>query len=138
MRQFVPLLKLQSRFARRFGEAAHAPVIDIAAAIKDDAADALLFGALGNRFADLFCRRNVAAGAPPPILFGRRGGDQRDALRIINQLRVDMVYTTKNRQARARARAANLAADASMDCPPDVLSAFLCHFLYPSVADCAR
>src|SRR5205085_6682531 len=133
MRQFVPLLTLQSCFARRFGEAAHAPVIDVAAAVKDGAGDALLFGALGDATANLFGRRDVAAGSALPVLLRRRGGDQRDAAGVVDQLRVDVVDAAEDGQPRALARAADLSADALVDRPPYVLSAFLCHVVYPSV-----
>ena len=56
------LSKLQARLAGSFSQRFDAPVIEVAAAIEDHLLDALFDGLLGNGFANLFRRGQIAAG----------------------------------------------------------------------------
>src|SRR5208282_4897652 len=96
-----------------------AAVIEVAAAVEHHVLDALLLGALGDELADGLGRRDAGAGllAFPRRLFDRRSGDQRDALIVVDHLRVDVLGGAEHRKPLALAgRTAQRAAHAPL--PP--------------------
>src|ERR1700730_17056802 len=64
LRTILDFLELKSRFASSFRERLYAPMIEVAAAIKDNLGHAFGLSPLGDRLADHFGRRYVPGGAP--------------------------------------------------------------------------
>ena len=62
------LLELQSGFAGGIGQRLDPSVIDVAAAVEHDFLDPFGLGALGNAFADVLRRSQVASGPCSPFL----------------------------------------------------------------------
>src|SRR6476469_5056831 len=94
------ILELQSAFAGSVGEGLHPAMEQKAAAIEYDLADTDLLGALGESLAD--GRRTIAgrAGLALEVLVqGRRRGEGL-ALRIVDDLRIDVPARTVDRKSR--------------------------------------
>src|SRR6476469_3908662 len=94
------ILELQSAFACSVGEGFHPAMEQEAAAIEHDLADTDLLGALGESLAD--GRRTIAgrAGLALEVLVqGRRRGEGL-ALRIVDDLRIDVPARTVDRKSR--------------------------------------
>src|SRR6202035_2422947 len=89
-------LELYPRFPRRIRERLHPAVVLVPAAVEHDFADPSGFGALRDRFADHFGRRDVAAALQ--ILFrffvDRTGGHQRLPSAVVDHLRVNVPQRT--------------------------------------------
>src|SRR5580692_5725825 len=112
------VLELQSCFAGCVGQSLDPSVIDVAATVEDHFADALGFGTLGNGFADDFCRRHVAAGAPVFLFaFGGARRNQRLAVQVVDQLYINMVERTVHVEPRTFRCALHLFPDAVMHVP---------------------
>src|ERR1043166_6507033 len=101
----ILLLEFQSRFARCVGHRADAPVIEEAAAVEDDALDALFDRSLGDRLADRFGAFDVAAAdalverALQRRLDGRRR-HQRLAAQVVEDLRGDVGHAAEHAETR--------------------------------------
>src|SRR5579859_1090888 len=105
--------KLQSRFSSRVGQGLHAPVIYVAAPIEYDFGHAFGLSALGDHFADGFRRRHITASSPVFLLaFGRAGGNQRLAVKVVNDLHVNVIKRAVHVKPRALRRSLHLLADA--------------------------
>src|SRR6266566_2735188 len=90
-------LELQPRFARRVGERLDSSVIQKTAAVEDNAAHAGGLRLGGDRLADLSRLGDAVALG---LDLDCRGGGQRPALAIVDELRVNMVEAAKNREPR--------------------------------------
>src|SRR5438270_10884279 len=85
-------LELQSCFAGSVGQCLHASVIDVTASIENHFCDALSFGTLGNRFANVFCHSHVtAAGSLSLFSLCRVGRDHSLSLEIVDELNLNGV-----------------------------------------------
>ena len=93
-------LEVESGFARALGEGTDAAVIAEAGAVEDDLADAGLLGAAGDERADLLGLVALGALALAQLLLERRGGGQRPARRVVDDLGVDLVEAAEDRQPR--------------------------------------
>src|SRR5579864_1704913 len=93
-------LELQAGAARGFGEGLDSAVIGESTAIEDDRLDAGLAGSLGNRLADrgraFDTGRRLHRLAQVGV--GRRGGDQRPARGVVDDLRITMMQAPEHRQ----------------------------------------
>src|SRR6266540_1306453 len=108
-------LELQARFAGRISQRLDAAVVHVAAAIEDDDADALLFGARGDGLTD--SSRLVCLAARPAVACGRligAGRGERRARRIVDDLRIDVLQAAEDAQPWPLATAAELHADAAV------------------------
>src|SRR5581483_12391329 len=78
----------------------HAPVVEIAAAVEHDVFQPLRQRTLGDQLADCLRRVDVAAGLEVLAhrLFERRRRDQRLALHVVYDLRIDVLRRAENRQ----------------------------------------
>jgi hypothetical protein len=87
------LLKVESAFTRGIRKRLDASVIKIAAAVEYDVFDAFLLGTLGDQFADRFrgCDVGAGLGALAQRLLDRRGRDQCRALRVVDELSVNVL-----------------------------------------------
>src|SRR5215218_7633282 len=96
------LLEAQSAFAGRICERLDAPVIEILTAIEHHFLDALLHGAFRQQLADGLGRIDVGAriAAIAHGLFQRRGGSERFAFQVVDDLGVDVLRRTEHRQTR--------------------------------------
>src|ERR1700677_4403434 len=96
-------LEVQAGFARGVRQGLDPAVIDVAAAVEHDIFEALFQGAFGHQLADP--DGGVLVGALGPLLaaFQRRGVRQRDAAGIVDDLGVDVLRRTEDRQARTTA-----------------------------------
>src|SRR5690625_1701376 len=92
----------QAGFTHRICECLDATVIKIAATVEDDLAHSCLLRTLRNQLADLDSRFLVGAGLqlPTQILVDRRGSRQGHAVLIVDDLGVDVLARTEDRQAR--------------------------------------
>src|SRR5262249_45578368 len=97
----VQTLEAEPALARGIRERLDAPVIEIAAAVEHDFLDALLHGALGKQLANRLGRIDVGAGlaAIAQRLLQRRGGSDRLALLVVDDLRVDVLRRAEHAQA---------------------------------------
>src|SRR4051812_620961 len=109
----VPL-ELQSTLARRIGQRLDAAMIGASATIKDDLAKAGGFGLVGDRLPDLLGGGDIAAvlQVAAHVILRARGGDQRLAVMIVDDLGVNMLAAAINRKARPLAVSQHLVADA--------------------------
>src|SRR4051812_11071872 len=100
-------LKLQACFARRIRQRLDAAVIQKAAAIEHHFGHALLDCALGDEPADGFGGIDIGAGlaALAQGLFHRRRRDESAALRVIDDLGVDMLRGAEHREPQPAAAA---------------------------------
>src|SRR5262245_340403 len=99
-------LEAQTALARRIRKRLDAPVIEIAAAVEHHLLDAVLDGALREQLADRLRRVDVGAGLLAHLLLQRRGGGERLAFLVVDDLRVDVLRRTEHRQPRAAAAGA--------------------------------
>src|SRR5262249_46758488 len=106
-------LEAQSSFARAIGERLDASVIQVAAAVEDDALDAGLLPARGEQLAHLGGLLRLVAGERLRQVEPRRGG-QRAAGVVVDELGEDAAVRAEDQQARALGGAADLAADPAM------------------------
>src|SRR5258706_7068099 len=94
-------LEVQAGFTRGVSQRLHPAVIEIAPAVEDHVLDALVDGALGDQGADAGGGVLVRAlGRLLVATFQRRGGGQGHAALIIDDLGVDVLRRTEDRQAR--------------------------------------
>src|SRR5690242_6876243 len=86
----LPTLKFESSFARRLGQGAHAPVVEVAVTIEDDLGDALLFAGLRDELADLLRGFDLVVLRELTFELLREGGGRREgrAARVVDDLRV--------------------------------------------------
>src|ERR1700681_229177 len=105
-------LKLYPRFPRRVSERLHTAVILVTAAVKHYFLHPSGFSALGHRFADHFCRRDVAATLEILFRFPIHGTRRYQCLAaaVINDLRVNMAQRTVHAKARSFGGAGNFSA----------------------------
>src|SRR5262245_38663659 len=116
----LPTLKFESRFARRLGQSADAPVVEVAVAIEDDLGDALVLAEAGDELPDLL------GGADLVVLFELalevlregRGGREGLARRVVDDLRVDVPRGAEHAEARALGGALHLLANAELAALP--------------------
>src|SRR5450755_2228994 len=103
--QFKSDLEAEPALARSICQRLDAAVIEIATAIEHHFLDAILYGALCQQLADRLRRIDVGAGvaAVAHFLLERRGGGERLALQIVDDLRVDVLRRAKHRQPRTAA-----------------------------------
>src|SRR5213596_3030497 len=111
----IPLLKRQSALSSAVGECLHSPVIEITAAIKHNRFDTCRLGPLGHQEPDLLGSIFVGAGLELALELGveRRSGSECHALRVIDDLGIDVPPGPKH----AEARPARLAAQVGTDPP---------------------
>src|SRR4051794_1842114 len=100
--QFKSNLEAEPALARSIGQRLDAAVIEIAATIEHDFLDALLHRTLRQQLADRLRRIDVGTGVTgvAHFLLERRGGRERLALQIVDDLRIDVLRRAKHRQAR--------------------------------------
>src|SRR5271169_917237 len=93
-------LEFQAGLARGIRQRLDAAVVEVAAAVEDYVLDALFLRTLGDQLADGLRRGDAGAGfqALHRRLLQRRGSDQRGALIVVDQLRVDMFAGAENGQ----------------------------------------
>src|ERR671932_859827 len=103
-------LEAQPSFARRFRERFHASVVEVAAAVEDDALDARLLRVRGEELAHLRGLLGLRALERALQVQPARGG-QRAALEVVHELRLDPAVRAEDDEARLLGRAADLAAD---------------------------
>src|SRR5687768_15129005 len=106
----IPFLELQTALAGPVGERLDPPVIEIAAAVEHHRLDAGRLGALCDEEPDLLGRVLVRAGLElrlQVVVEGGSGGERR-ALRVVDDLRVDVPARPEDGQARARRLAAKI------------------------------
>src|SRR5882757_829053 len=99
------LLKLETQpaLARRIGQRLDAAVIEIAAAVEHDFLDTVLHRAFRQQFADGLGGVDIGAGLFAHVLFQRRGGRERLALQVVDDLRIDVLRRAEHRQPRTAA-----------------------------------
>src|SRR5579862_7739955 len=109
-------LKRQSACACAIGEGLNAAMIFIAAAIENNRSNANRLRFLGNPLADSFRGLDVAARLQrrTQIRLDRRGGGERMAGGIVDQLRIDMLQAARHVQAGPLRRPAYFGAHALM------------------------
>src|SRR5690554_823994 len=125
----------QAGFTHRIRECLHATMIKIAATVEDDLAHPGLLRALGNQLAHLDRRVLVRAGLDlaAQILVDRRSCRERHAVLIIDDLGVDVLARTENRQTRSTVcLAAEIAAHTS-GAPPQLFPMAQHYFFLPSL-----
>ena len=101
----VSHLKLQPAFAGSFGEGLDPAMEQEAAAVEHDARHAGLLGPLGQRLADGGSAVAGRRGLALQLLVERRGGGQRLARRIVDDLGVDVPSRAVDRKPRLAGRA---------------------------------
>src|SRR5215813_12049789 len=94
--QIMLLLEAQSAFARGVRERLDTAVIEIAAAVEHDFLDTLLHRALREQLAHGLGGVDVGAGPLAHLLFHRRGGGERLALQVVDDLRIDVLRRTEH------------------------------------------
>src|SRR3546814_1660479 len=100
---FVSHLEFQSAFACRFRQRLDAPVKQEAATVEHDPAHARRLGALRQALAHIRSSRRGCSGRAAHVLFQGRGGRQRAAGGIVDDLGIDVLARAMHRQARPRA-----------------------------------
>src|SRR2546426_11166591 len=90
--QFTISLELQASLAGGIGQGPDLAVVDVASPIEDHPGDSLFLCPLGHKRADLRGRRNVGSGLAflPDSGVQRRGGRQGPAVRVVDDLSVDV------------------------------------------------
>src|SRR5262249_41516925 len=106
-------------------------MVRIAAPVEHHFRDALLLRALRHCQADRRRRRDIAA-VPPGALVHRRRRHESLALRIVDDLRVDVRHAAEDRETRALRRARQLAPDALVNAAADFLLFSLTNHLPPA------
>src|SRR5262245_20385144 len=103
--------ELEAGFAGGIGERLDPPVVPEPGSIEDDALDAGGLGSLGDEPPD--GGRLLALGrlGALELLLDRRGGDERLAGRVVDDLRIDVVEAAEHRQARPCLRPRQVKAD---------------------------
>src|SRR5688500_3367053 len=107
--------EIEAALAGSVSQRLHAPVVEIAAAVKHDVLQPLRQRALGDQLADRLGGVDIAAGleAFAHRLFQRRGRDQGLAFYVVDDLRINVLRRAEYRQPLARAgRLLDLPADA--------------------------
>src|ERR1700716_3246663 len=115
------VLKLQSRFARRFGQCLHAAVIQVTTPVEHHSFMAGCLSTLGDQLADGFCTGDIAAGLEAGRFLVRGGGHQRMPLAGVDDLRVNTGHAAEHSQTRPILRALDLAPDARVDTPANIV-----------------
>src|SRR5262245_34826689 len=115
-------LKLQSGFARRFGQRFDAPVVNITSAVEDDLDHAFVFGPLGDHSSHRFRGVNVPALAHAGGLLDSRSGADRLAFIVIDQLSVYVIDAAEDREPRTGVGSPDLLANARVNRAPHILS----------------
>src|SRR5690606_25155926 len=98
-----PWLELQTAFTGGVCKGLNTAMIEIGPAIEDHFRDAGLGAALGDQLADLSCgfgSGTVLDGTLDVLVEGRSGG-QGTAVRVVDDLGVDILVRTEDRQTRA-------------------------------------
>src|SRR5271165_6144250 len=121
-------LELQSRFAGCVGKGLNAAMVQITATIEYYFRDAFFFGALSDGFADQLCAFHVAALTPQRFLSGR-GSSQGVALRIVDNLGIDVIDTAEHGEARTLLSAGHTAANPFVNTRADICSRIACHYV---------
>src|SRR5262245_56375537 len=105
--------ELQPALASGVGEGADAAVVLEAAAVEDHGADALLLGPLGDELPHGLGRGDVRAAllVLAQILLDGRGGAQRAAVVVVDDLGVDVALAPEHREARPLGAARDLLPD---------------------------
>src|SRR5690606_30511681 len=100
------LSEFQSALAGGIGQRLDAAVIFVGASIENDGADAGLRSPLGDQPSDLGGSRLVRAGPQlaPEILLEARGCSDRLTLRVVDDLRIDVLGRAEDRQPRPPVR----------------------------------
>src|SRR5262249_39637924 len=95
-------LELEAALARCVGQRLDTAVVTIGTAVEHHGVDPLLAGALGDEFAHSLRGVDVGAGleALAHGLLDRRGGRERRALGVVDDLRVDVLGRAEHRQPR--------------------------------------
>src|SRR5438105_4183901 len=83
-----PRSEIQAGFAGGLGERLDPPVIPEPGPIEDDAVDAGGLRPLGDQPADHFCLLRLGLSGAAKLLFDRRGGSERLAGRVVDDLRI--------------------------------------------------
>src|SRR5207253_11380509 len=126
---FARLILIEPGSTRGVSQSIDPAMIKITAPIEHHAVDARGQRARGNRLSDLLRRLDIAAGFYAQSLLGRRSRRQRLRLFIIDELRIDVIQTSVDRQPRARSGAADFMANTLMDRRSDFCSVSISHFL---------
>ena len=103
-------------------------MIQITAAVEDDATDTFFQCALCNRLADPPGRINVTTGGSSQILLGRGRRYDRLTKLIVNYLGVDMIQAAINSQSRPITAARYFAANSPVNRLANYCSTRVCHF----------
>src|SRR5690554_2609513 len=103
--------ELQPRLTRRLGERADAAMIKEAVSVEDHDLDALVEASLCDRLADLFGLLGLRSARVHALAQGR-GGHERFARNIVDELGVDMAVAAMDRETRPLGGAADLGPDA--------------------------
>src|SRR5665213_4068094 len=93
-----PVLEVKSAFAGSICQRLDTSVIEITATVEHHVLDALFLGAFGDQLADRLGRLDVGAGlgAFAQRLLKRRGGSDRPALLVVDELSMDMLGRAKH------------------------------------------
>src|SRR5258708_16659008 len=114
----TPILRSETQpaFAGGVGKRLDAAMEHEPAAVEHDFLDACLDRALGDQAPDFLCGADIGAGLDLAldILVEGRGGGQRHALRVVDDLRIDMLGRAEDRQP---GTSAGLAAEAEAKAP---------------------
>src|SRR5207249_4532240 len=102
-------LELQSAFASAVGHRLHAPVILVAAAVEHHLGDPLLLGLGGEQATQPEALRGLALAVDLEALGGVRRTHQRNAPRVVHDLRVDVLRGAEHDEARSLRAARYLA-----------------------------
>src|SRR5712692_1543114 len=100
VRAIEPLSEIETALAGGIGQGLDPAVIHIGATVEHHLRDPGRLGALGEQFADGARRRLIGAGLQVRLEAGiqARGGGQRPARRVVDDLRVDMARRAEHRQ----------------------------------------
>src|SRR4051812_27591480 len=104
-------------------------MIDVAAAVEYDALDACSERPLRDRLSDRLRGGDITAGLQAQRLFSRRSCSKRAAVRVVDDLGVNVIHTAEHRETRSIRCAAYFLANAAMNTLTYICSAFLCHIL---------
>ena len=96
------MLEVQPAFASRFRQGLDAAMVDEGATIEDDVGDAGFLGTLGDELANRRSSFLVGAGLQrlAQVQVERRGGSKRAAGDVVDDLRIDVLRRTVNRETR--------------------------------------
>src|SRR5579872_6065391 len=115
------VLKLQSRFTRRFSQCLDASVIQVTTPVEHHLLMASRLSPFGDELADGFRPGDIAPGLEACRFFVRSSRYQRMSLAVVDDLRVNVGHAAKHSQARPVLRSLDLAADARMDTAADIV-----------------